>query len=153
MTAAFDLRPARADDAVAVAELAAQLGYFATLDAIQQRLAAALAASDQAVCVADAQGAVIGWIQVVQWVTLDSGAFAEITGLVVDAGWRSRGVGRALVRWAQDWARQRALPRLRVRSRIERQAAHAFYRGLGFDAEKVQQVFTLPLDGALPGAR
>lgn len=153
MTANFDLRPAREDDAVALAELAAQLGYFATLEAMQQRLAAALASADQAVRVAEADGAVIGWIQVVRWVTLESGAFAEITGLVVDAGWRGRGVGRALVRWAQDWARQRGLPRLRVRSRMEREAAHAFYRGLGFDAEKVQQVFTLALDGALPDAR
>ena len=139
------LRDASMDDVQALRDLAAQLGYPGTVDAMRQSLAAALASIDHAVQVAEVDGAVAGWLHVMRTLHLESGAGAEIAGLVVDARHRGQGIGRALVAWAAEWASAHGVDRLRVRTRMEREGAHAFYFRCGFSSDKVQRVFSVAL--------
>jgi GNAT superfamily N-acetyltransferase len=145
----IELRAPRPEDAVAIADLCAQLGYRVNADEIRDRLAAP-SPEDSSVVVARLDGRVVGWLEVGLVRALESGTWAEITGLVVDAATRRRGVGDALVRWAADWARGRGQPRLRVRTNVIRKDAFAFYTRLGFGETKQQRVLDLPID-ACPG--
>lgn len=140
-----DIRPARTQDAPALAALSAQLGYPSDAEAMRERLAAVTDATEHAVYVCCDGGAPVAWIHVMRTLHLESGFGAEIAGLIVADSHRGHGIGARLVRHAADWARAQGCARLRVRSRAERAGAHAFYRRLGFEQEKVQHVFGCPL--------
>jgi ribosomal protein S18 acetylase RimI-like enzyme len=137
------VRAATADDAMRLAELCSTFGYQASASQIAERLATALASGHEAVWVAADRSQVLGWLQVGRNLSIESTPHAEIRGLVVDPGWRGQGIGRQLVSAAMAWTRAAGLDTLRVRSRSERQAAHNFYRGLGFAESKQQSVFDL----------
>ena len=135
------IRPMAAADAGEAARLAGELGYVSDPLAVAARFAA-LAASTDAVLVAEnGGGGLSGWIHVARDATLTHEPAAEIRGLVVDAASRRRGVGRALVAAAEAWARERGLARVRVRTRVTRTEAHAFYVECGYTLEKTQEVF------------
>jgi GNAT superfamily N-acetyltransferase len=142
---AVEIRPARADDAEALAALLGELGYPASA-------AKALAylerfpLEDVALLVATSlSGVVIGWIEVIATSHLESGDIAEITGLVVTASERGRAIGSTLLTAAEAWARQRGLGRIRVRSNVIRECTHGFYAERGYVEQKRQVVFVKPL--------
>jgi N-acetylglutamate synthase-like GNAT family acetyltransferase len=136
------IRTARTYDAPALAALCGELGYPATRRQLVARMAAIEAQPATRVLVAeDATGRVIGWLQVAQSPHLVDDAVMEIVGLVVTAAARGSGTGAALVRAAEAWALECGADRLRVRSRTERERAHAFYLRAGFEQAKTQAVF------------
>jgi ribosomal protein S18 acetylase RimI-like enzyme len=59
---------------------------------------------------------------------------AEITELFVAAAARRRGLGRALVAAASEWARSRGAARVEVRVAAANAAGQSFWRSLGFGA-------------------
>lgn len=142
------VRPLAAADLPAVRDLAAQLGYEATLGELAERLPPLEHSPSHAVLVADDSGSIAGWIHVEASHALIHAPCAEIVSLVVDDGRRGRGVGALLVRAAEAWARSRGLNRIRVRCRVEREDAHRFYEREGFALEKTQRVFTKGLAGS-----
>lgn len=142
------IRNARNYDAPALAELCGQLGYPATRQQIVARLAAIEADPGGRVFVAeDAEGRVVGWLHVAQQAHLADEEVAEILGLVVAESTRGHGVGAALLRAAETWARERGAAHLRVRSRVERERAHRFYERAGYQRHKTQHVFGKSFDG------
>lgn len=137
------VREMSAADLPRVAELSAQLGYPVTAEALQKRFDALRFSKTNVLFVAgDPVG---GWIQVEERQSLESGENAEIIGLVVDSQRRREGLGRALVARAEQWARERGLPKLRVRSNVTREESHRFYPALGFSKSKTQHVYEKPL--------
>lgn len=132
-------------DADRVADLITQLGYPATGEEIVRRFEQIDGQENQIVLVADEDGAAIAWIHTAVHPNLERDAAAEILGLVVADDHRGRGVGGALVSAAESWARTRGCLALRVRSRIERERAHAFYERRGFQRVKTQHCFEKPL--------
>ena len=89
-------RPARDEDAGALADLSTQLGYPADADAMRARLVRVRAEDVGEVFVAiDARGSVLGWTHVVPRLQLEEEPFVELAGLVVDAAARSGGVSAA----------------------------------------------------------
>ena len=136
------IRAARTYDAPDIADLCGELGYPATRQQIVKRLAAIDGAPDNSVLVAeDDRGHVVAWLQVAIAAQLTEEPCAEIIGLVVGEAARSLGLGRRLVEAAEQWARSRGASRIRVRSRQERERAHAFYERAGFDRIKQQAMF------------
>ncbi len=140
------IRPARPDDAAALAPLAAQLGYPSTTADIESRLALILPDPAQLVAVAEVSGQVVGWIHAALYLTLESGAAVELRGLVIDEKHRGMGLGRALTERAEEWTRQRGARIVRLRSNIVRDGAHAFYQHLGYVVVKTQHAFRKNLD-------
>jgi len=139
---AIEIRPAEARDIAALARLAGQLGYPSAPEEVRERFSKIQTADDHATFVALAPGdAVIGWIQLCEARSIESDARAEITGLVVDAEFRSGGAGRSLVERGEEWARQRGLAQIGVRSNVVRGRTHVFYERLGYTATKTQKVF------------
>ena len=137
--AAVTVRPMGAGDLAQVAELSEQLGYPVSLEDLERRFSIIFPEKDHALFVAEtADGRIAGWTHVYATHLLESPSFAEIGGLVVRAGSRRIGAGRALVEAADRWARSQGLGSLRVRSNVLRTEAHQFYPACGFKRIKTQ---------------
>jgi GNAT superfamily N-acetyltransferase len=136
------IRAAVSADAAAIAHLSGQLGYPQDGGAALHALRAIRTEGSGAVLVAQGEdGAVVGWIHVFLAHRLESEAFAEIGGLVVDETVRNRGIGARLVGAAEAWAAAHSAPTIRVRSNVKREDAHRFYAAHGYDVAKTQAVF------------
>jgi GNAT superfamily N-acetyltransferase len=133
------IRPARFEDAPAIAELCGQLGYPTTCEHVAKQLPL-LVAPLYGMFVAD-QGATIGWIVVQGKVSLHAGAFAEITGLVVDEAHRGQGVGDLLLRRVEEWAAEHGYSQVWLRSNVKRNEAHRFYQRRGYELLKTSYTF------------
>lgn len=136
------VRPMTLEDAGTAAGLSGQLGYPATPAQIRERLAALQGDPGSAIFVAeDEAGRVVGWVHVIGRCFLETGRFAELAGLVVDAAARRGGAGRSLVAAAEAWAAGRGYAAMRVRSNMKRAEARPFYERLGYVVGKQQYVF------------
>jgi GNAT superfamily N-acetyltransferase len=100
------------------------------------------------VLVACVDDAVIGWIDLSIEYHLQSEPAALIGGLVVAETARNKGTGRQLCKAAEDWARDRGMTRIRVRSNAIRERAHAFYLRDGYARVKTSAVFEKTLSGS-----
>ena len=67
--------------------------------------------------------------------------YRNVLGLAVRKDAHRRGIGRALVQAAEQWAGEQGIAALRVNSGMARTNAHAFYRAMGFSSEKDQKRF------------
>jgi GNAT superfamily N-acetyltransferase len=136
-----EIREMMADDIGAVARLCGELGYPASAGDVAVRLEDLAGRADEALFVAEAGGAVIGWIHVGVVHALTHSPEARVHGLVVASGERGRGTGRALLARAESWSAAHGLSRVRLTSRISREDAHGFYVRCGYRLSKTSHVF------------
>jgi N-acetylglutamate synthase-like GNAT family acetyltransferase len=142
------LRLAKKDDAAAIAGLSEQLGYPTNPVQIEARLKQVQLLSDHCVYVAEINQEIVGWIHAFHAIRIESEAFVEIAGLVVDASQRKMGIGRSLIHQVGLWAQNRQLQTIRVRCNVVREESHRFYEKLGFAEVKSQKIFTLQFSSA-----
>ncbi|MGH2455613.1 MAG: GNAT family N-acetyltransferase [Candidatus Limnocylindria bacterium] len=136
------IRPPRAEDARALAELSAQLGYPVEPGEMEARLAVVAANDHAAVLVAsDAADRPLGWIHVELKRSLVAPLTAQVMGLVVAEGARNGGIGRDLLRRAEAWAAGRGCGQMLVGSRVTRERAHRFYLREGYAVQKTSYFF------------
>jgi GNAT superfamily N-acetyltransferase len=143
------IRPLRREDAGQLAPLCGQLGYPATPEQVDRRLAHLLRTLRHGLLGAvDDDDTILGWVHVDASELLVWDPYAEICSLVVDARVRGQRIGRALVAAAEAWASDRGFAVVRVRSNVIRSDAHRFYQQLGYERVKTQDTFakTLPRD-------
>jgi ribosomal protein S18 acetylase RimI-like enzyme len=130
------IRPMEEGDLPSVTALMMQLGYPSTLEAITCRYRAIVADDGCALYVGQVGGAVVGWVYVRGVLLLEDDARAEVWGLVVDEERRRQRIGEALMRRAEQWARDAGYREVRLRSNVTRTGAHAFYRRIGYSTTK-----------------
>jgi GNAT superfamily N-acetyltransferase len=131
-----------AGDVERVAALSTELGYPSTPADVAGRFAEIAARHDHAALVGETDsGEVVGWVHVHASLTLEAAPAAEIGGLVVHEPARAHGVGKLLVVAAERWAAEHGYAEMRVRSNVVREAAHQFYRRLGYEVVKTQLNF------------
>ena len=130
------------DDAEAAARLSGELGYPVTTAGMEERIRRIHGLPDHTVFVATLNGSVAGWIDVGVIYHLQSDPCVEIGGLVVADGLRSTGVGKQLVMRAEQFAAERGVGKMVVRSQIAREAAHRFYLREGYERTKTSAIFT-----------
>jgi ribosomal protein S18 acetylase RimI-like enzyme len=88
--------------------------------------------------VAEAGGAVVAYI-LVRALTSDEGyELGGIDNLVVDEGWRGRGVGRHLMEMAEKHFRAEGRAALQLTVRADNQVALNLYRSLGFSIKEAR---------------
>ena len=124
-----------------VAALTTELGYPSTGEQIARRFAQIDGQPNQIIFVAEEAGDTVAWLHVAVHPYLENDASAEILGLVVAEDHRDRGIGQALVDAAEAWALAQGCATMRVRSRVTRERAHAFYERDGFRRVKTQHCF------------
>lgn len=130
------------NEVAAISFLCGELGYHVSAGEVKQRAGMSEGRRDIELLVAETGGVVVGWVEVfVHGGILGGTDGAEISGLVVEEGLRGRGIGAALVRAAEEWARARGHARIRVRSNVKRERAHEFYLREGYREVKRQAVF------------
>ncbi len=147
------IRRARISDASELARLTAQLGYPASIQALEDRLVRVVSSSIDCLLVAEeSPERLAGWIHGFRVQLLESENRVEIGGLIVDEGRRRTGIGRLLVAELESWARKSGVAELGVRCRVEREESHRFYESLGLRATKTQRVFrkSLANGGGIP---
>ncbi len=127
------IRPGRASDADGLSQLLAVLGYPCTPEEARERLLQVSHDPDQHLCVAEAQGELLGLLCYDLMYFLPLGApTCRITALSVSEGARRRGIGRMLLREAEARAREAGAVRIELTSASHRSEAHAFYRACGY---------------------
>ncbi len=133
--AEFVVRPARAGDARAMAELMAtvaeerdRIASEPPID-IEERAAFFARSADGSV-IAAAHGQIVGLLHV----HVSRFGFGELA-MLVDRDWRGRGVGSALVQAAIDYARGQGLHKLCLEVFAHNAAAIALYRKFDFAEE------------------
>jgi GNAT superfamily N-acetyltransferase len=137
------IRRAEPRDAVALSALIDQLGYAATPDEVASRLAE-MEAEGRAVLVAEQDGRAIGCLSTsVMRVLHRPAPVGRISMMVVDAGYRGRGIGAQLVRAAEEALAAQHCYMVEVTSRFSRTDAHRFYERLGYRQTSVRLARTL----------
>jgi GNAT superfamily N-acetyltransferase len=138
----IEIRGAVLNDAAAIADLSVHLGYPASIVQSEDRLKAILGSDEHAVIVACLlDGTVVGWAHVFVAFRVQANRFAELGGFVVSELYRCKGIGTSLFAAAEKWVAEKGIKKLRVRSRMSRVGAKAFYEKLGFSETKEQRVF------------
>ena len=126
-------REATLADAAAIAELVSQLGYPTGVSDMRDRLAGLLPKADYATFVVDTGSGVVGVVGVRSGNYYERpGSYAQVVLLSVAAGAQRKGVGRALLTAAEEWAKGRGVGAVLVRSGHQRFDAHGFYKHVGY---------------------
>ena len=125
----FTIRSAVASDAPALASMLDQLGYPTDASEIPGRLARMAERPGTTVFVAELHHKPVGVVTVHLFPSLHtSEPVAWLTAVVVDEAMRGTGVGSALVKHAEEWARRQGATRLALTSHLRRVEAHEFYK-------------------------
>jgi ribosomal protein S18 acetylase RimI-like enzyme len=136
--AEFAIREARADDARAMARLFAAVaeernGIASEPPVDLEQRAQLFARTADTSIVAEAGGEIVGMLSV----EVGRFGFGDL-GMLVDAAWRGRGVGTALVQAGIERARAQGLHKLCLEVFSTNGAAIALYRKFGFVEEGVR---------------
>jgi GNAT superfamily N-acetyltransferase len=132
--ATLTLRPADANDAETIAALFTEEGYPAGPSDIVTRLER-FASEHAQVIVAEHDGALLGFIAIHALPRFEHDDWiVRILALVVDAGARERGVGRALMAKAERIGRDLGAGFIELTAGHHRPEARHLYESLGYDS-------------------
>ena len=137
-------RPAGRSDVPAIVGLLADDGLGSGRDSVTEELDAAYWAAFDAIdadprnelVVADRDGEVVGTMQLTFIPSLSrrGAERTQIEAVRVRGDLRGDGIGRRMVTWAVDQARERGCRLVQLTTDKRRTDAHRFYRSLGFQA-------------------
>jgi GNAT superfamily N-acetyltransferase len=136
----LSIRIAKKSDADFLAKLSGEFGYPTTTIEMENRLEKLLLRTDNIIYVAELD-IVAGWIHLAIIQHLESSVFVEICGLVVSEQHRNKGIGRKLIAKGESWVKNNGFNHIRVRTNILRDQTREFYRKVGFQPKKMQEVF------------
>jgi ribosomal protein S18 acetylase RimI-like enzyme len=132
--ARIELRPAQPGDESAIATLFTDEGYPAGPSDILARLKR-FATPESRVIVAEHEGSILGFIAVHGMARFEhDDSILRILALVVDAGARERGVGRALMGEAERIGREVGAAFVELTAGHHRPEARHLYETLGYDS-------------------
>jgi len=132
MSLKIQIRPARSEDAADIARLNALFnGSSEPPEAYLPRLADTRRVDTPLLAWLDGRAVGIANLRVVPTVFYPE-PYAELTELYVEDDYRRQGVGRALIGYAEDLARQGGSVELIIQTDAENHPAQQLYRSLGY---------------------
>jgi GNAT superfamily N-acetyltransferase len=127
------LRDATPEDAPALARLLGDLGYPNEAAELPARLVGIQGQGDAVLVAERDDGELVGLVGLhLVRVLHYNRPLGYITSLVTDPRVRRQGVGKLLLKGAEEWARAKGCYRLSLTSAEHRTDAHAFYPASGF---------------------
>ncbi len=117
-----------------------ELGYPVSKEQLDKNIELIIKRGGE-IIIADEEGEVVGSACIIIDARLAEGLYAEIVSLVVSSDSRFKGIGKRLVKRAEEWARLQT-NKVRVRTNLNRREAHSFYESLGYENKKKQKIFT-----------
>lgn len=115
------------------------LGYDYDLEKQKAKIQAVLNDSTQVIFVAETNNKVVGYIHLVNYDVIYADNFKNCLGLAVDNDYKRNGIGSALLKQAEIWAKENGAAGIRLCSGIEREKAHQFYQSQGYEVTKLQK--------------
>lgn len=132
------VREADISDFLELCEICAEdLGYSCEPELIKSSLEN-IDKNRERVFVATVDDKAVGFVHIEKYRTLYFSDMANILGLAIAKEYQKKGYGRALMRTAEQWAKEMGINVVRLNSGISRNDAHIFYRMLGYSNEKEQ---------------
>jgi GNAT superfamily N-acetyltransferase len=140
------IRDAKPGDASSLAVLMSQLGYKTKHIEMETRLKSILCNPAYRTFVAIMDGHVCGMIGTFTYASYEHNeASGRILAMVTLDAARRRGIGRALMKVAEENFAQRRIRRIALDTRLTREAAHKFYESLGYERNGWRFVKQLPV--------
>ncbi len=136
-----EIRTISEKDAESVALLSTQLGYQSNTEQTLLRIMQINNSNQNCAYVAILENKVVGWIHGFYTLRLESDAFVEIGGLIVDSAYRNLKIGKQLIENVNLWAKKHEVKKLKVRCNTKRTPSHQFYERIGFKENKRQIAF------------
>ena len=115
------------------------LGYDYDLEKQKAKIQAVLNDSTQVIFVAETNNKVVGYIHLVNYDVIYADNFKNCMGLAVDNDYKRNGIGSALLKQAEIWAKENGAVGIRLCSGVEREKAHQFYQSQGYEVTKLQK--------------
>ena len=135
----IEVRLCTTEDAAAVSELLAELGYEVSPEAAAERMRRLNETASDPTFIAGEDGQPLGLIALHRCHMIQyRPPVVRITALVVHHRARRRGIGRLLIDHALGWAEQTGCQLVELTSALHRAEAHAFYRELGFEPNSLR---------------
>ncbi len=135
----FYIRDARPEDAPALTWLnKVAMGYEYPEDKTAEKLALLLNDGRNKILIAELEGSVVGYLHLVDYDVLYGEHLKNIMGIAVNPAYQRRGIGKSLLTAAENWAKKQGAAGIRLVSGESRTGAHAFYRSLGYQGNKMQ---------------
>ncbi len=114
------------------------MGYSYPLDSTRKNLENLLQSAADKIFVAVMDGQVVGYVHANDYQVLYAPHMKNIMGIAVNRDYQHRGIGSALLRQVEQWARQTGAAGVRLVSGATRTGAHAFYHQCGYLGDKAQ---------------
>ncbi|HEY4639085.1 MAG TPA: GNAT family N-acetyltransferase [Candidatus Udaeobacter sp.] len=128
------IRGAEINDAAALAQLMCELGYETTKSEMQMRLERIATDERCRTFVAVCDAKMCGMIGTLTYPSIEHNDLSgRILALVINSTMRRRGIGRALLTFAEEDFAQRGITRVALNTRLAREDAHKFYESLGYE--------------------
>ena len=145
----IEIRPCTSDDAAAVSTLLGELGHTVSIRQAAEQVAELSKTGADPIFLAVADGQVLGLLaahlcRMLQYAS----PILRVTALVVDQRARRRGVGKLLMERAEQVGFAAGCQFVELTSAMDRTAAHAFYRTIGYEPNSLR--FRKPLVGQYP---
>jgi len=135
----FTIREAISSDANAIWQLNCdEMGYQYSLDDTVLNIARLLSSNADKIFVAVSDDLVVGYVHANDYDLIYAPHMKNIMGIAVSSDYKKRGIGRALLQYVEDWARETGASGIRLVSGATRTEAHTFYRNCGFTGSKEQ---------------
>ncbi len=133
----YTIRRATVNDVEGLSHLISVLGYSLAVPEMAQRLEAYDTDASRVFVAVHASGGLAGFLSFHATPLFhETGFLGRITAMAIDPAHQRRGVGTALVRAAEDFARSSGCLRMEVTSCDRREKdAHVFYAGLGYASD------------------
>ena len=124
-----------------VAFLSDQLGYTVTENDIIHRFRKLISSNRHGLFVYEENKNILGWIHLECVEDLIEEDKAEIKALIVSENSRGKGIGKALIKSAEKWAKTNHLHTIYLNCNILRERTHSFYEREGFSNYKNSRFF------------
>lgn len=130
------IREASGDDAVAIAVLYRSLVSSPHVNVRKDRLEAIAFDPNNFVFVCEVNGAVLGtaFLTLCLDPMFGNQPYGVLENIVVDEGWRGKGIGSSLLEHAETLCRKRDCSKIMMLSTATRESAHRFFEQEGFSS-------------------
>lgn len=109
------------------------LGYSCELDKLNSRIEEMMKRGNYQIFVACDGGKVVGYIGCVNYLAFElENEGMKIIALAVSKDYRRKGIGTALLKTAEQWAKENNIEVILLNSGLPRGDAHAFYESQGY---------------------
>ncbi len=115
-----------------------EMGYGYPLEETRANLLKLSKSAQDKIYVAVAGEEVVGYVHVNDYDLIYAPHMKNIMGIAVSKNWKRKGVGRALLERAEEWARSTGAVGMRLASGASRTDAHGFYHNRGYCGDKMQ---------------